>query len=128
MRTVSVFLLLSVRSLLSSLAHRVACVSGGFLVCFSFVVRKVRVTAAQKLSRGRNRYRFLFRPRLRFRAAEYLTLPTTKEKTHQKARQLCRLRTALTNAPSSRADQTEPFQIKSQWWPPYVKEHQVTDT
>ena len=85
---------------------------------FSFVIRKVRDSAARKLKRGRKKkamwegrgvkavkpvrkttafsprllpHRFLFRPWLSIRAAETFTLRTVKEKTHYKNCQLCRL-------------------------------------
>ena len=63
---------------------------------FCFVVRKVRVKAAQKLNRGRNRKRWVFcSPRFCIRAVESLSLRTTKEKTLQKNRKLRRLMLVL---------------------------------
>ena len=65
-----------------------ASVAGGFC----FVVRKVRVKAAQKLNGGRNRKRWVFcSPRFGIRPVESLSLRTTKEKTFQKKRKLRRL-------------------------------------
>ena len=140
-------------------AHRLACVSGGFLLCFffcgseskSYICAKAKPRQKQKTTSERGRAgEGSEKNRLQFFSLLSLLVPSPivfyfvlgssfvrlnlllyvppNKKTHQKAHQPRGLRIVLANAPSSRADQTDRFQIPPPCWPLYETENQVTDT